>query len=344
MKSLRANRALLTALVLLLAFSVGAAYAQNDEVSACEGDTVTGTVVAADEFTGEVTIEQEDGTLCTVQFGSDFEHPITSMLGAYFDELNLDELQDHVESLQVEVVCDETGDCEQTDDGAEATMVRITAVIDNGDGTWTVEFVYTDEAGDTQIGSFTTEDDSLAASWEESLEVVNGEFALVTDDEGNVHLDGAGNEIGALHEDGMGFGVIVEIYAMAAEAPEACEAASSEPDEGGEGDEAGESEDSFDPCDVTVESLVAQFESGTGMGQLFQEYGRPSILGVGHVIMQEGPPNGNGEGGGTPADNACGYSRNHGDGNLAAGCQEKPGGKPPSAGTPGGPNAGNSAD
>lgn len=337
MKIIRANIALITTLVLLMAFAVGAAYAQADEpIPACEGDSITGTVVAADENTGLVTFEQEDGSLCTVQFGQDFEHPITSLLGAYFDGISMDELEDHVENLKVDVVCD--GDeCTWADGGEDTTLVRITSVEDNGDGTWTVNFVYTDENGDTQTGSFITEDESLVEGWTESLGLVSGEFSLVTDDEGNVFFEGAGDEIEALHEDGMGFGVIVKLYAMAAEAQQACEGVDPDADPG---------EETFDPCEVTVESLVAEFDSGTGMGQLFQKYGRPSILGVGHVIQQVGPPNGDG-GNGTPPDNACGYWRNHGDGYLPEGCEDKPGGKPPWAGTPGGPNGngnGNNGD
>lgn len=334
MKTIRANITLLTTVILLLAFAVGSAYAQADEpLPACEGETVTGTVVAVDENAGEVTIEQEDGSLCTVQFGQDFEHPITSLLGAYFDGISLDELEDHAENLEAEVVCD--GDeCTMADGEDETTMVRITSVEDNGDGTWTVNFVYTDENGDTQEGSFTTDDPFLAESWMESLEVVNGEFSLVTDDEGNVFFEGAGDEIQALHEDGLGFGVIVKLFAMAAEAEQACEGV--DPD----AEPADPEDETFDPCAVTVESLVAEFESGTGLGLLFQKYGRPSILGVGHV-RNGGGPNGNG----TPPDNACGYWRNHGDGYLPEGCQDQPGGKPPWAGTPGGPNGnGNGGD
>ncbi len=36
-------------------------------------------------------------------------------------------------------------------------------------------------------------------------------------------------------------------------------------------------------CDVTLDNLVAEFKSGTGMGLMFQKYGKPDNLGVGQV-------------------------------------------------------------
>jgi len=36
-------------------------------------------------------------------------------------------------------------------------------------------------------------------------------------------------------------------------------------------------------CDVTLEGLVAEYKAGAGMGELFKKYGKPGLLGVGHV-------------------------------------------------------------
>jgi hypothetical protein len=36
-------------------------------------------------------------------------------------------------------------------------------------------------------------------------------------------------------------------------------------------------------CDVTYESLLAEYKDGAGMGQLFQKYGKPENLGVGQI-------------------------------------------------------------
>jgi hypothetical protein len=59
------------------------------------------------------------------------------------------------------------------------------------------------------------------------------------------------------HQEGIGFGVLVKLFSMA------------------------EAND-----DVTVEELIEQFMNGTGIGELFKEYGKPSLLGVGHVRQE----------------------------------------------------------
>lgn len=98
-------------------------------------------------------------------------------------------------------------------------------------------------------------------------------------DEDESGLGPIGEQIAAYHEEGMGFGVLVKIYAMAEEAKAACEAqepvATETPADGTP------VEPSCTP--VTAEELVASFKSGTGMGALFKEYGKPAMLGVGHV-------------------------------------------------------------
>ncbi|MRR32253.1 hypothetical protein EG834_18435 [bacterium] len=78
-----------------------------------------------------------------------------------------------------------------------------------------------------------------------------------------------GEEIASLHEQGMGFGVLVKLYAMAEEAALTC----------------AQSEKS-DCAGISAGELVAAFQSGTGMGQLFKEYGKPALLGVGHVKQE----------------------------------------------------------
>jgi hypothetical protein len=91
--------------------------------------------------------------------------------------------------------------------------------------------------------------------------------------------DEVAEEVAAYHggegdgeEGGVGFGVLVKMYAIAAESQEACAA-------------------SEEPCSaVTVEELMAAYQSGTGMGQLFKLYGKPAVLGVGHIKDKGGPP------------------------------------------------------
>lgn len=82
-------------------------------------------------------------------------------------------------------------------------------------------------------------------------------------------------QIAMYHADGMGFGVLVKLYAMAEAAVEACV---NQP----------VSTEVVDPtqpaCEaVTVEELVSEIQGGAGMGQLFKEFGKPALLGVGHV-------------------------------------------------------------
>jgi hypothetical protein len=82
-------------------------------------------------------------------------------------------------------------------------------------------------------------------------------------------------QIAMFHEEGMGFGVLVKLYAMAEDSVKACldqPAATSVADPTQPACEA-----------VTVEQLVSEFQGGAGMGQLFKEYGKPALLGVGQV-------------------------------------------------------------
>ena len=42
-------------------------------------------------------------------------------------------------------------------------------------------------------------------------------------------------------------------------------------------------------CDVTVESLTAEYKAGMGMGELFKKYGKPEFTGVGQVRKAANP-------------------------------------------------------
>lgn len=104
--------------------------------------------------------------------------------------------------------------------------------------------------------------------------------------------DALAQEIETYHEDGMGFGVLVKLYAMAEAAKIACPTAPTTdvtpvPSDGTTTDGT----TAAAPCTaVTVDQLVQEFKSGTGMGQLFKTYGKPSLLGVGqvkHALLEE---------------------------------------------------------
>jgi hypothetical protein len=72
-------------------------------------------------------------------------------------------------------------------------------------------------------------------------------------------------QVAALHTDeDLGFGEITKLLAIAEEAQAECEASGTN-------------------CDVTVDSLLAEYNSGTGMGELFAKYDKPEITGVGQV-------------------------------------------------------------
>jgi hypothetical protein len=90
-------------------------------------------------------------------------------------------------------------------------------------------------------------------------------------------------QIAMYHDEGIGFGVLVKLYAMAEDAVKAC----------ADLQVPGVIADPALPaCEaVTVEQLVSEFQGGVGMGQLFKTYGKPALLGVGHVkkALQDQP-------------------------------------------------------
>jgi hypothetical protein len=93
-------------------------------------------------------------------------------------------------------------------------------------------------------------------------------------------VEGASSKIAELHEDGLGFGVIVKLYAMAAASQADCEAELPDTEDEADDDEA--DDDEPEACGVSVDELVEEFQDGMGLGQLFKLYGKPSLLGVGH--------------------------------------------------------------
>jgi hypothetical protein len=252
--------ALLLALALTLAIVVPVA-AQEGEPPPCEGESVSGTVVAVDEEAGMVTVDSGEGQ-CTVMLDSEYDHPIVALLGSYFGDASADSLAKALEATQGYAVCDpDTGECTWADDDTDGA-VAVMVVAENEGGTFTVLM-------DGQEVTISV-DPGTAEELREALQALSVDWEL-GEDGGVVQ---PGDEIAAYHEDGLGFGVLVKLYAMAAASQEACD-----------------DEESTDPCGVTVEELVEAFQSGTGMGDLFKEYVRPSVRGVGHV---------RGKGGGRP--------------------------------------------
>jgi len=254
-------------LILVLALTpLGIAAAQEDEIVPCAEGQVSGTVVAVDEETGTVTVDTGEEGLCTVTLKTDFAHPIVALLGTFFSEVSAESLAAALEATQVWVICDGTGLCTLASEDVEgAVAATVISVTENEDGTFALELAV---EGQEEPVPVMTDDTELAEDLAKALDTLTVEWTLQEGEDGTASVVDAGDRIADLHEDGLGFGVIVKFFAMAAESQEACA------DEEPSGDE---------PCSVTVDELVEAFQSGMGMGQLFQEFGRPSMLGVGHV-------------------------------------------------------------
>jgi hypothetical protein len=270
---------LLSLALVLALIPVGLVLADAAPTPPCEGENVAGTVVAVDEATGVVTIDTGEGGLCMVTLADrDDEHPIVSLLGRYFGNVSADDLTDALAATQVWVVCDEDGGCVLADEGDEGAVPgQVSGVTENDDGTFTLEIQV--EGEDDHV-SMETDDADLANALSEALDALEVEWELGEGESGPVVID-AGARIAQLHEDGMGFGVIVKLYAIAAASQADCAAEAPEPTE--DADPADPADEEPETCGVTVDELVEAFQGGMGVGQLFKEFGKPALLGVGHV-------------------------------------------------------------
>lgn len=233
----------------------------------CAEANVSGTVVAVDEETGTVTIDTGEGQLCTVELGDvSGGHPVAVLLGQYFGNVTANSLKDALNSVEICVEMVE-GTWQEVECGESPPNARVISVDENGSVTVEVE----GEEGPITI----MVDADTAKSFKDALAALSVMWGI--DEDGTVHQ--TSDEIEAYHEQGMGFGVLTKLYAMAAESQEKCQSESA-----GSGEQTQASQPTEEPtCGVTVQELVDLFNSGTGMGQLFKEYGKPALLGVGHV-------------------------------------------------------------
>jgi len=177
----------------------------------------------------------------------DYDHPIVDLLGSYFSDVSADGLADALETTQGYAVYDpDTDSWTWTDDPDAEGAVPVTVVAYNEeDGTFTI---LTEDGEEVTVPADDLDEDT-ADALQEALEELAVDWGL--DEDGGVVQ--TGDEIAAYHEDGLGFGVLAKLYAMA------------------------------DASGVPVDELVAAFQSGTEMGDLFKDYVKPSIRGVGHV-------------------------------------------------------------
>jgi len=198
--------------------------------------------------------------LCTVTLDGEYDHPIVSLLGSYFGDVSADDLAAALEDTQGYAVYDpDTGEWMWTDGDTEGA-VAVTVVAENEGGTFTILV-------DGEEVTVSVDDPAVAEDLREALQALAVDWDL--DEEGGVVQPG--DEIAAYHDDGLGFGVLVKLYAMAAALEDTCA-------------------DAEEPCGATVDELVAAFQSGMGLGDLMKEYGKPTILGIGHVKGKGGRP------------------------------------------------------
>jgi hypothetical protein len=274
--------------ILLISTITSASAQELEETPACVGDQVTGTVVAVDEEAGLVTIDYGDGE-CTVSLTTDYGHPIVSLLVAYFSEVDMQGITAALEETQVCVVYDETTDTwsvvelaegEECPEGGETVTVT-----SEEDGIFTAT---KGEGDETEEITFTLEDETAADALSAALGALEVEWDL--DEDGS--LADVGDDIAAYHEDGIGFGVLVKLYAIVAESPEC---AAETPTEEDVLLEPLLPEEDEPPCDVTIEELMALLDEGMGLGEIFEVYGKPSLLGVGHVRADSDGDGGGGD-------------------------------------------------
>lgn len=257
---MRTRAATFVLVIGLLVLSTVTAFAQDGDPLPCEGENVSGMVVAVDSASGTVTLDTGDGNLCTVTLTpGTYSHPIVALLGQYFDDVDPAALEESLANLGVCAVEDPPMTWTWAVCGPGTVDVTITG--ENPDGTFTA---IVDATGETI--TISVDDPETADQISDSLADLMVEWDLRED--GSVSE--VGDEIAAYHEEGMGFGVLVKLYAMAAESQEACMLA------GG----------TEDVCGVTVDELVTLRQEGVGMGQLFKIYGKPSLLGIGHVKQE----------------------------------------------------------
>ncbi len=232
MKKSRIAIGILLMLVFLLTLT-GVAFAQDeggldDEEGPTEVD-ITGLIVDVNLEEGTITLE--DGTIIYIS-GGDYDHPIVELLGEYFSGAGIEDWAEALDALT-------------TEGGKVAEVVEVVDADGNVVGWQAV----------LEDGTVVDIDEETATQYLEALGMLNVDLTATLGEDGETltTTTDVGGEIAAYHDDGMGFGVLVKLYAIA----------------GANG--------------VSVEDLVGMFKDGVGMGHIFKEYGKPGLLGVGHV-------------------------------------------------------------
>ena len=239
---------LLAALALMFPAGLALAANLNEEIGPCPGENVQGTVVSIDE-NGVVTIDTGDGQ-CTVTLGSDVDQPIAAILGLYFGDVRVDDLSEALDGVSGCASNDGSGwvwaAC-----SSETEQVQVLS-YDPLTGLYTATVLSTSETI-----TFSIDDAAEAEGVQQALDKLTIDWAL----DGSGDVVQTSEEIAALHAEGIGFGVLTKLYALAA------------------------------ATGVPVADLLAEFQAGAGIGELFATYGKPAITGVGHVQQEIKKPN-----------------------------------------------------
>ncbi len=262
-----------------------------DPIAPCPGTTVSGTVVAVDPTTSTVTIDTGSG-LCTVTIENAGGQPIVQLLGKVFDQIHIAALGATLLDTQAWLVFDSSTNTwsvgQQSDTGA--VVGQLVGIIDDGNGQFTLQYKV---EGQTDPVSIVTTDSALVQRLTADLQALKVQWTL----QAGVAQD-SGQEIAALHDEGLGFGVLVKFFSLAQKSAEGCTTTSP----------------TTPTCGVTVQQLVDEFRSGVGIGLIFKEYGRPEFMGVGQARQSlkdtEAPPDGSV----SPNNNASRCKTNNGKG------------------------------
>jgi hypothetical protein len=249
------KKVLALTLSLFMAFSSFSLAAAEGELLPCEGDEIIGSIMSIDEETGQVVIKTETGE-CYVTLDQEYDQPIVDLFNDYFGTVDYDELADAAANLDGWATYDEatTTWTWSSDETVGATAAKLLSLTDNLDGTYTLEYSVEGELLPVYV---ILTDPVEIAYYMALLDAAIVEFSLTQDEEGNSFISDVGDEVMAYHEDGMGFGVLIKFYSLAAE------------------------------TDLTVEELVAMFKDGkTGLGLIFRDYGTPSMMGIGHLKQE----------------------------------------------------------
>lgn len=263
-----------TALLLVLAMivaSAGTAFAAGLSQEAtppptpCSGTELSGYVVAVDSATNTVTVSTATG-LCTVTLNGATDHPIEKLLGMYFGDVDassfeaaLNEAPQRCATLDVGNTSGELAPC------SDSTK-EITILAKNADGSYYA--YYLDDAGNKNYILLKINDPTEVGNVDTALQAL----AVTLNLDGTGDLVQVSDQIAQYHDEGTGYGVLVKLFALAKEQQDACAEMDAE---------LAATQETCMPVDV--QTLYDEFKSGTGMGQIFKEYGKPKLLGVGHV-------------------------------------------------------------